>query len=253
MGDVDGDGDLDIVFIRSGQNLLYINAGKGMFVSATAPLPGAGDTRSLTLADLDRDGDLDLVTMSDDGPGRRVNLYSNDGSGLFTEVPASINQRYGYPNEVALGDIDGDEDLDMVFAMVWKRSFILTNMHVQIDAPRFAIPSREFILDFYAKPGYGTSFHVAVPVLSPALAPTPLSVPPYGKFYLDPNGLIGLPWVAIPPWSGKGTLRFTVPDDPSLVGQTLYTQALIIELPWSGGSPPTGSHLTGYTKDVIIK
>ena len=110
-------------------------------------------------------------------------------------------------------------------------------------------------MDFYAKPGYGTSFHLAIPVLNLDLAPTPLEVPPYGTFFLEPNGLIVLPWVAIPPWTGKGTLEFTVPADPSLVGQTVYTQALIINLtqPWSAGPLPPDTHLTSYTADVILK
>ena len=58
-----------------------------------------------------------------------------------------------------------------------------------------------------------------------------------------------LPWVTIPPSTGKGTLEVTVPADPSLVGQTVYVQALIV----NNAQPYGDSHLTNYTADVIIK
>ena len=64
LGDVDDDGDLDIVAAayNSGQNRLYLNDGSGGF-SATGTVLGSesDDTRSVVLGDVDRDGDLDLV------------------------------------------------------------------------------------------------------------------------------------------------------------------------------------------------
>ena len=76
-----------------------------------------------------------------------------------------------------------------------------------------------------------------------------MSLLPLGSLYLDPNSVINLPWVAIPPSTGKGTLEVTVPADASLVGQTVYVQALIV----NNARPFGDSHLTGYTADVIIK
>ena len=55
--------------------------------------------------------------------------------------------------------------------------------------------------------------------------------------------------MAIPPSTGKGTLEVIVPADPSLVGQTVYVQALIV----NNAKPYGDSHLTGYTADLIIK
>ena len=43
-------------------------------------------------------------------------------------------------------------------------------------------------------------------------------------------------------------LQFTVPPIPSLVGNTVYVQAVIVNdtLPWD-------AHFTNYTADVILK
>ena len=63
LGDVDRDGDVDLVVGNFGQSRLYLNNGTGTFSDATAsrmPL-GSHDTTSLALGDVDRDGDLDLV------------------------------------------------------------------------------------------------------------------------------------------------------------------------------------------------
>ena len=174
MGDVDGDGDLDLVFASSPRDLLYLNDGKGAFMDVTAAsMPLGSDARFLFLQDLDGDGDLDLLALSDGGPGRSLYLYLNDGSGAFTDGTAS---RLPSPSlfGLAVGDVDGDGDLDMAHGGVFWPSKIVTNLQVQIDTPLFPFPSREFVLDFYAKPGYGTSFHLAVPAMSPGRYPSPL-------------------------------------------------------------------------------
>ena len=104
-------------------------------------------------------------------------------------------------------------------------------------------------MDFHAKPGYGTSSHTAIPALSLALAPMPLSLPPWGVFSLDPNAIIHLPRVAIPASTGVGTLDLIVPAIASLIGQTIYVQALIV----NNAQPWLDAHLTNYTADMIIK
>ncbi|MBL8532162.1 MAG: VCBS repeat-containing protein [Hyphomonadaceae bacterium] len=88
--DVDGDGDLDLYFAhvswqgRAPQDRLFINDGRGRFSDGTAARLPQGDLLSLdaAFADLDGDGDLDLVQ----GNGGSVRVYANDGGGRFSDV-----------------------------------------------------------------------------------------------------------------------------------------------------------------------
>jgi len=116
LGDIDGDGDLDFVTANRGQNRLYLNDGRGTFTDVTvAQLPAVTDeSRGVALGDVDGDGDLDLITANDDGQQNR--LYLNDGRGAFTDVTASRLPLAGEStSSLALGDVDGDADLDLVF------------------------------------------------------------------------------------------------------------------------------------------
>ena len=114
LGDVDGDGRCDLYLCRlSGPNALYRNLGNWQFEdiapSAGVDLPQSF-SRGAAFADLDGDGDLDLiVTLS----GTGAKLFLNDGTGRFTpHHPRSLYARNGATSAV-LADIDNDGDLDL--------------------------------------------------------------------------------------------------------------------------------------------
>ncbi len=122
--DVDRDGDLDLYFAHVGwqgrapQDRLYVNDGKGRFTDETAKRIGdeSNTTADARFADLDGDGDLDLVRVNL-GP---LEILVNDGRGVFTDVTASAlpDAISGPGLGVEIADFDRDGVLDLYVAFL---------------------------------------------------------------------------------------------------------------------------------------
>src|SRR3989454_8371770 len=115
-GDVDGDGLVDLYFCGlDNDNVLYRNLGHWKFDDITAKAgvacPGL-DATGAAFADIDGDGDLDLI-VNTIGGGTRV--FLNDGKAGFKETSAGLNAGKGAMS-LALADIDGDGFLDLYVA-----------------------------------------------------------------------------------------------------------------------------------------
>lgn len=116
VGDLNSDGIPDIVLAKGRHWPLHervlLNDGKGEFVASN--LGNAPDrTYSAALADIDLDGDLDVV-VSNDAPDRKI-VYKNDGRAHFTEV-GTFGDPAWTTRYVALADLDGDRYPDIVVA-----------------------------------------------------------------------------------------------------------------------------------------
>jgi hypothetical protein len=117
VGDVNGDGHLDIVLVKGRHwpltNLVRLGTGTGAFLPA-APVDTAADrSYSGVLVDMTGDGALDLV-VSNDSPDAKT-VYRNDGRGRFTLV-ATFGEPDWNTRHVAVGDLNGDGIADVVLA-----------------------------------------------------------------------------------------------------------------------------------------
>ena len=116
LGDVDGNGTLDIVLAKGRHwplaNLLLRNDGKAHFTTDTI---GAAPDRTYTaaLADLNGDGSLDLV-VSNDRPDKKI-IYRNDGKGHF-HFAGNFGQGDWSTRYVTVADLNGDGRPDLIVA-----------------------------------------------------------------------------------------------------------------------------------------
>jgi len=113
-GDIDRDGDLDIVVLDRGQDLIWINSGAGFFTDGTRDrFPVTTDsTRGGALTDMNGDGTLDLVVSNSRGEIPR--LYLNNGQGVFHEQAIPYVEAGGETDTaLALVDLDGDRFPDV--------------------------------------------------------------------------------------------------------------------------------------------
>lgn len=98
------------------------------------PFLQGSDTGDMEFADLDGDGDMDLIStgsgnMSDGtAHGALTTLYFNDGAGNFTAV-----NNHGIENirvsKIALADIDADDDLDLMISGASNGGIPLTKLY----------------------------------------------------------------------------------------------------------------------------
>jgi hypothetical protein len=110
LGDLDHDGDLDLAtsnYLNGGTyhdlSLLF-NNGAGQFGGLTHVQPGAYPD-SVRIADLDLDGNLDLIVAS--SASLSVRWLAGTGQGNFS-APHVIATPYFAPVRVAVGDVDSD-------------------------------------------------------------------------------------------------------------------------------------------------
>lgn len=129
-GDIDGDGDLDVILVDGaggGMNsYVLINNGDGSFQDTILGyydkfplkyLPNIRGKFSSELIDIDKDGDLDLVLAGHEyeewnTPGL---LLFNSPEGFTGSVELPIDLTYGIVNDIDFYDLNNDGTLEIIF------------------------------------------------------------------------------------------------------------------------------------------
>ena len=119
LGDIDGDGDADIIYGGGAPaNHLLVRfaepTSSGMFLGGTTISSDLGSIRALKVVDLDGDSDLDFVVgASPVGPNEVVWFENLDGLGM-SGPKQILNTTTSIPGALEAADFDRDGDLDIV-------------------------------------------------------------------------------------------------------------------------------------------
>jgi len=127
--DFDGDGNCDLAVAVSGFGAgvrTFIGDGTGNFTPRSAV--NSVSASALACADVDSDGDLDLVAS--DFANLSVLVVTNDGTGSLT-LAQTISTPFGFSatgaRGVAVRDLSGDGEPDIVAVGPWDRAHVLPN------------------------------------------------------------------------------------------------------------------------------
>ena len=120
LGDIDNDGDLDLIItgpdasLANDKTTLYSNDGQGNFTEIIGTgLSIWSEFSDIAFADVDGDGDQDLLITGRDGsPNFYANFYLNNGSGNFTLDP-SVPFEPSIEGDLEFEDVDNDGDPDL--------------------------------------------------------------------------------------------------------------------------------------------
>jgi hypothetical protein len=257
-GDIDGDGDLDILIITNAgggrsrlPNYFLINQGDGRFELSRGelhlPRQAQSDNAFLTaqLVDVDKNGRVDLL-LAGSGDERQASLLMlGDGDGAFSSVITLPRPDWGttiLTTDIDAIDIDADGDMDIVLLHTgrfgnqnFKGFFIqiLINHNMQfIDETQFRIWPQSFDrpeelnishnINFVDLNGDG-ALDFVIQSLNPLWKNTPGDVPPQiglnrGNGFFDP---IIPTWPRSNSWSGRQLAPISLGGSSTLAGLSL--------------------------------
>lgn len=129
IGDIDGDGRIDLFVSDLRYGALYRNRGNGLFEDITersgvaAALAGKGSWAAI-LVDVDNDGDLDLFSANGTAEELVLQypvLLINNGKGFFSQAGTEAGDYFGEKRSgraAATLDYDNDGDMDIIVSHI---------------------------------------------------------------------------------------------------------------------------------------
>ncbi len=156
FADVDGDGDQDFLLTGSTASTriakLYLNDGTGTFSEIATPFSPVFDS-AVAFADVDGDGDQDVLLSGDSSGGRILRLYLNNGIGIYTLSPnatfTGINSA-----SLAVADIDNDGDQDFFITGITSNGFKSWLYLNSGDGTFTLVPNTTFIAIYNGDAGF---------------------------------------------------------------------------------------------------
>lgn len=211
--DVDLDGDVDVLTVANTALMaMQLNDGAGTFASDPSLVPSRL-VRSAGFADVDGDGDPDLLVGERSSTPYGGDLYLNDGSGSFGGPAQALPGRTFDVFHAA--DIDQDGDLDIVTEPSISL-FSGLERHLATVGPTRA--GKPLIVELHGPPNGAWYLATAD---APASFPTA-----FGQLQLDP-ATISLVTAGVLGPDGSGRMTFAAASVPSVIGLTLPLQAVV--------------------------
>lgn len=155
LGDFNGDGYKDLAvtnYNASSSVSILLNQGNGTFGTQTAyPLNGA---HTVAVADLNADSALDLaITDGIGGPNSSIHILRGNGNGTF-QAPMTYPTGYYSAEKLALADMNGDGQLDLVMTLSGRVGIMLnsngtfpTSAHTLLGLSLYAIAAADMNQD----------------------------------------------------------------------------------------------------------
>lgn len=142
FGDLDGDSDLDMVVALEGDGtypgfIIYSNNGSGN-LTYSDNLGTGYETDQVVLADMDEDGDLDIVAIQDGASNDYIRIYDNQGGLTFSMTTSYLISPDA--NKMDIENIDGDTDKDIVLSLGTSGFLAIINNTGTLAAGEAVVP-----------------------------------------------------------------------------------------------------------------
>jgi len=116
LEDFNNDGDLDVFISTGSTSSLYLNDGFGNFTfNSSFSISLSNFSSNIDFGDFDNDGDIDIIIVGNSSPNSvSIYFFKNDGNGNFIQNTIATN--FFNTCSITSGDIDNDNDLDIIIA-----------------------------------------------------------------------------------------------------------------------------------------